>query len=125
MLALPPVNPVMGMRGQSRLGRDYYLRIASNDYSVDPGFIGRMVTWEANHDHVTIRHAGNQVTTHPRSWARGVTITDPNHVTKAATLRHHFQTPRPASSDVVVRDLSEYDRMFGVTIGNNDQAVAQ
>lgn len=124
MLTLPPVDPVTGMRGQSRLGRDYYLRIASNDYSVDPGFIGRMVTWEANLDHVTIRHAGNQVTTHPRSWARGVTITDPNHVTKAATLRHHFQTPKPVSSDVSVRDLSEYDRMFGVTMGNNDQAVA-
>jgi hypothetical protein len=46
MLALPPVDPVVGMRGQSRLGRDYYLRIASNDYSVDPGLIGRMVTWE-------------------------------------------------------------------------------
>lgn len=124
MLALPPVDPVVGLRGQSRLGREYYLRIASNDYSFDPGFIGRMVTWEAGLDRVTIRHAGNQVTTHPRPWTNGVTITDPEHVTKAVTLRHQFQTPRPVTTDVAVRDLSDYDRMFGLNIGNNDQAVA-
>lgn len=64
------------------------------------------------------------MTTHPRSWNSGVNITDPDHVTKAATLRHQFQKPKPVSSDVSVRDSSGYDRMFGVTIGNNDQAVA-
>ena len=124
MLGLPPVDPVIGLRGQSRLGRDYYLRIASNDYSVDPALIGRMVTWEATPDQVTVRHAGNTVTTHPRAWTSGVTITNPDHVVKAATLRGQFQTPRPVNTDVVVRDLSEYDRMFGVTIDSNDQAVA-
>jgi hypothetical protein len=124
MLALPPVDPVTGLRGQSRLGRDYYLRVASNDYSVDPGLIGRMVTWEAGLDQVVVSHAGNVVTRHPRSWTTGVTITDPDHVTKAATLRHQFQTTRPVTIDVAVRDLGDYDRLFGVTIGNNDQAVA-
>jgi transcriptional regulator with XRE-family HTH domain len=119
MLALPPVDPVVGTRGQSRLGRDYYLRVASNDYSVDPGLIGRMVTWEANLDQVVVSHEGKTVTTHPRSWTSGVTITDPEHVTKAATLRHQFQTPKVAAGDVLVRDLADYDRLFGVTIGNN------
>jgi transcriptional regulator with XRE-family HTH domain len=124
MLALPPVDPVTGLRGQSRLGRDYYVRVASNDYSVDPGLIGRMVTWEANLDQVVVSHAGKTVTTHPRSWTTGVTITDPEHVTKAPTLRHHFQTPKPATSDVSVRNLSDYDRLFGITSSNSDQAVA-
>lgn len=124
MVILPPVDPVIGLRGQSRLGRDYYLRIASNDYSVDPGVIGRMVTWEATPDQVTVRHAGSIVTVHPRSWTSGVTITDPDHVTKAATLRHQFQTPKVAAGDVLVRDLADYDRMFGVTINPDNQAVA-
>ena len=124
MLALPPVDPVVGMRGLSRLGRDYYLRVASNDYSVDPGLIGRMVNWEAGLDQVVVSHAGNVVTRHPRSWTTGVTITDPDHVTKAATLRHQFQTPRPVTTDVAVRDLADYDRLFGITISNSDQAVA-
>ncbi len=124
MLALPPVDPVVGMRGLSRLGRDYYLRVASNDYSVDPGLIGRMVNWEAGLNQVVVSHAGNVVTRHPRSWTTGVTITDPDHVTKAATLRHQFQTPRPVTTDVAVRDLADYDRLFGITISNSDQAVA-
>ncbi len=119
MLALPPVDPVVGLRGQGRLGGDYYLRVASNDYSVDPGLIGRMVSWEAGLDRAVVSHAGNTVTTHPRSWTTGVTITNPERVAKPATLRHHFQTPKPATGGVSVRDLSDYDRMFGVTIGNN------
>lgn len=32
--------------------------------------------------------------------------------------------PRPVITNVVVRDLSEYDRMVGVTIDNNNQEVA-
>jgi hypothetical protein len=31
-----------------RLGRDYYLRVDSSDYSVDPTVIGRMVTVTAD-----------------------------------------------------------------------------
>lgn len=53
MLTLPPVDPVTRMRGKSRFGREFYLRVISNYYSVDPGSIGRMVTWEASNDHVT------------------------------------------------------------------------
>lgn len=124
MVGLPPVDPVVGMRGQVRLGRDYYLRVASNDYSVDPGLIGRMVSWEASLDQVVVSHAGNTVTTHPRSWTSGVTVTNPDHVVKAATLRHQFQTPRPVTAEVSVRDLSDYDRLFGVTLGEGNQAVA-
>lgn len=38
MLALPPVPPATGL---TRLPRDHYVRIDSNDYSVHPGVIGR------------------------------------------------------------------------------------
>jgi hypothetical protein len=36
MLPLPPVAPTLGHRSRVRLGRDYYVRVAGNDYSVDP-----------------------------------------------------------------------------------------
>ena len=43
MGALPPVAPSLGSSERVRLGRDYYVRIAGNDYSVDPSVIGRFV----------------------------------------------------------------------------------
>src|SRR5665811_681236 len=36
MGALPPVAPTVGESTRVRLGRDYYVRVAGNDYSVDP-----------------------------------------------------------------------------------------
>jgi transposase len=41
MPGLPPVAPVTGWRLSTRLPRDYYVRVDSNDYSVDPSLIGR------------------------------------------------------------------------------------
>ncbi|WP_343317983.1 hypothetical protein AAFM46_11950 [Arthrobacter sp. TMP15] len=36
MLGLPPVAPVTEFHARVRLPRDYYVRVVSNDYSVDP-----------------------------------------------------------------------------------------
>ena len=115
MLALPPVPPIVGWRNQVRLGRDYYVRIASNDYSVDPTWIGRMVDTHADLDRVQVRLDGRLITEHPRVWARGLTITDTSHVETARRLRQEFQQPRTqAVSDGLVRDLADYDRAFGL-----------
>ena len=43
MLTLPPVPPTVETVTSVRLGRDYYLRVAGNDYSVDPTAIGQLV----------------------------------------------------------------------------------
>ena len=115
MLGLPPVPPLVGWRSQVRLGRDYYVRIARNDYSVDPTWIGRMVDAHADLDRVQVRLDGRLVTEHPRVWARGLTITDTRHVDTAARLRQQFQQPRSqAADDGLVRDLADYDRAFGL-----------
>jgi hypothetical protein len=115
MLALPPVPPVVGWRNQVRLGRDYYVRIASNDYSVDPTAIGRVVSARADLDRVQVKLDGRLVASHPRLWARGVTVTDSAHVATAARLRREFQQPRPRPAvDGLVRDLADYDRAFGI-----------
>ncbi|MCZ2813947.1 hypothetical protein O2W15_21155 [Modestobacter sp. VKM Ac-2979] len=52
MSALPPVPPQVAWRTQVRLGRDYYVRVAGNDYSVDPTIIGRMVDISCDLDRV-------------------------------------------------------------------------
>lgn len=115
MLALPPVPPIVGWRKQVRLGRDYYVTIARNDYSVDPTWIGRMIDASADLDRVQVRLDGRLITEHPRVWARGLTITDTSHVETAKRLRQAFQQPRTqAAGDGMVRDLADYDRAFGL-----------
>lgn len=117
MLALPPIPLHLGWRNTIRLGRDYYVRLDTNDYSVDPTVIGRMVDVAADLERVRVRAEGRIVAEHCRVWARGTTITDPAHVQTAAWLRKQFQQPRAVHSecDDLARDLSDYDRAFGLT----------
>jgi hypothetical protein len=127
MLPLPPIPLHLGWRNRIRLGRDYYVRLDTNDYSVDPTMIGGLVDVAADLDRVRVRAEGRIVAEHPRVWARGTTVTDPVHVETAAWLRKQYQQPRVigaveavgAVGDDLVRDLSDYDRAFGLT----DQAI--
>jgi len=120
MLALPPVPPALGWVNRVRLGRDYYVRVDSCDYSVDPAVIGRFVDVAADLSRVEVRHEGRLVAAHDRAWARGMTITDPAHVAAARLLREQYQQPARAAGAApdpdagLVRDLTDYDRAFGV-----------
>jgi hypothetical protein len=116
MLPLPPVAPTLGWANRVRLGRDYYVRVDSSDYSVDPAVIGRFVDVTADLTRVEVRHEGRLVATHDRVWARGMTITDPAHVGAAKVLREQYQQPRPTPDphEELVRDLGDYDRAFGL-----------
>lgn len=124
MRALPPVAPRVGWNGQVRLGRDYYVRVAGNDYSVCPSVIGRVIDLTCDLQRVQARCAGQLVADHPRSWARALNITDPQHVVTAKGLRQAFQqrerisgAPGPVvrTGDVVARRaLSDYDTLFGL-----------
>jgi len=93
MLPLPPLAPVLGWVNRVRLGRDYYVRLDSCDYSVDPAVIGRFVEVTADLARVEVRHEGRLVATHDRVWARGMTITDPAHVAAAKVLREQYLQP--------------------------------
>ena len=123
MMPLPPVAPSVGHTTRVRLGRDYYVRVAGNDYSVDPGVIGRFVDVTADLSTVIIRCAGQVVGAHTRSWARHVTVTDPAHVAAAAVIRQQFQQRGPLrvgqgtdqrmeDHSVPVRSLADYDALF-------------
>lgn len=115
MLPLPPVPPTVGWASRIRLGRDYYVRVDTNDYSVDPTVIGRLVTVTADLARVRVRADGRLVADHARVWARHMTVTDPTHVAIAEQLRTEFGRPRSHShDDGLLRDLADYDRAFGI-----------
>jgi len=123
MLPLSPVVPDVLFRNTVRLPRDYYVRVHSNDYSVAPALIGRLVDVTADLERIYVAHNGVTVTSHERAWARQLTVTDPDHVAQAAVLRRQFQTlhrhqrPQAHVAFVETASLSSYDDVFGVDTG--------
>jgi len=124
MTPLPPVEPAVGLRCRVRLARDYYVRVDTVDYSVDPRCVGRFVDVVASPTAVTVRCGGHVVAEHARSWAKRGVVTDPAHVAAAAVLRreyaaHREQQQRAARQHtdghpVMLRALPDYDALFGV-----------
>lgn len=116
MVALPPVAPAIGWRTSTRLARDHYVRIASNDYSVHPAVIGRLVEVVADLEQVTVTCGGQLVARHARCWAAHQTITDPAHAAAAAVMRRSCMKAVAAPGDLEVeqRRLSDYDTLLGV-----------
>jgi hypothetical protein len=124
MVGLPPVIPPIGLTHRVRLGRDYYVRIDANDYSVDPRAIGRFVDVLATPARVVASCAGQVVADHARHWGHARTITDPAHRETARALRADLAARRQAQQRstrihgdghvVAIRALPDYDALFGV-----------
>jgi len=117
MIALPPVPPVTGWHRITRLPRDHYVRLDSNDYSVDPSVIGRRIEVTASLSRVRVSCDGRIAADHERVWARHQTITDPAHLAAAQVLRAARRlaaVPGPAAdAEVEYRDLAVYDLLSG------------
>lgn len=126
MLELPPVDPVVGWRFSTRLPRDHYVRLDSNDYSVHPAAIGRRGEVRADLEQVVITLAGAELARHQRCWADHQTITDPDHAAAAADLRRARRLVAvPAiDTDVEHRNLSDYDRMFDLDEASSSEEIA-
>lgn len=128
MLSLPPVTPTIGLRQRVRLARDYYVRVDTVDYSVDPRAIGRFVDVVASPWEVTVRCDGQVVARHERSWAKLGTVTDPEHRATAAQMRQALAVERQRREaatrhhadghPVTLRALPDYDLLFGVDFTN-------
>ncbi|MFE7934652.1 IS21 family transposase [Streptomyces sp. NPDC057456] len=123
MVPLPPVVPPIGLSHRIRLGRDYYVRVDTVDYSVDPQVIGRFVDVTASLETVTVFCDGKVVAQHSRSWARQGVITDAVHAATAARMREALATDRQRRQavrqhadghSVALRALPDYDALFGV-----------
>ena len=111
-----PVLRGAGWRASSRLPRDHYLRLDSNDYSVHPTAVDRRVEIRADLEQVVVTAQGVEVARHQRCWANHQSITDPAHATAAADLRRtrRLTALAPVDTDVEHRRLADYDRMFGL-----------
>jgi hypothetical protein len=124
LLVLPPTAPAVGLRERVRLGRDYYVRVDTVDYSVDPRVIGRFVDVTATLDTVAVHCDGHLVAWHQRCWAKQAVVTDPGHKQTAAALRQEFAEQRRRRQAatryhtdghaVSMRALPDYDALFGV-----------
>jgi transposase len=116
MLSVPPVAPVTGWRASTRLARDHYIRLDSNDYSVHPAVIGRRVEIVADLTRVRVHCDGRVVADHDRLWAKHQTVSDPEHVAAAKTLRRdRIALVRPAAEpEVEIRCLADYDTALGL-----------
>jgi hypothetical protein len=115
MLALPPVAPQTGWLAWTRLARDHYVRLDSNDYSVHPAVISRRIEVAAGQDRVRVLCDGQVVADRERSWAWHQSFTDPAHRAAADALRRQRVAVlrRPAEPEVQVRALAGYDTAFG------------
>ena len=117
MATLPPLAPTTGTTVSTRLGRDYYVSLGGNAYSVHPEAIGRMITVTASLDQVVAHCAGRVVASHQRLWGTAGLASDPEHLAAAAIMRENFRD-RPAVGahldvEVQVADLGAYDAVFG------------
>jgi transposase len=119
VLSLPPVAPVVGWRCSTRLPRDHYVRLDSNDYSVHPNVIGRRIEVLADLRRVRVVCDGRQVADHDRIWAKHQTLTDPEHLAAAQALRRErlMLVRPPLEAEVETRCLADYDTALGLDDG--------
>jgi transposase len=115
MLTLPPLAPETGWRSWARLARDHYVRLDSNDYSVDPAAIGRRIEVTADLARVRVTCDGQPVADHERLWAWHQSISDPAHIAAARAMRRQRAAAlRPAAEpEVQIRALADYDTALG------------
>jgi transposase len=128
MLTLPPVPPATGWRAATRLARDHYIRLDSNDYSVHPAVVGRRIEIIADLQRVRVLCEGRVVADHHRVWAWHQTITDQDHLQAANRLRRDrdrlLRPVRDTTSEnepipVEQRQLTDYDHALGIDLGDS------
>lgn len=115
MLSFPPVLPDPSWRWSTRLPRDHYVRVDTNDYSVNPRFVGRRVDIRVTLDEVVVTCEGTEVARHRRCLARHQSLLAPEHARILRAMRAEAAlAARPEAVEVEERDLSVYDRIVGV-----------
>src|SRR5262249_18364243 len=109
MRPLPERLPDVDRRFLARIAPDPYLRVDSNDYSLDPRLVGRRVALRVSQREVTAvaLETGELACRHRRSFARHRTITALEHARALRQLRG-----APAEPEVETRPLERYDQLI-------------
>jgi transposase len=114
MRAFPPVLPDPAWRFATRLPRDHYVRVDTNDYSVNPRVVGRRIEVRVDLDCVVATCEGVEVARHRRCLAKHRTLLDPAHAMTLRMMRAEQIVTSAFEATVEERDLADYDKALGV-----------
>jgi hypothetical protein len=114
MMGFPPVLPDPSWRFAMRLPRGHYVRVDTNDYSVNPRFVGRRVDVRVTLDEVVATCDGTEVARHRRCLAKHQTLLQPEHARVLRAMRAEARLASTLVDEVEERDLAVYDRALGV-----------
>jgi hypothetical protein len=109
MRPLPARLPDVDRRLVTRVPPDPYLRVDTNDYSLDPSLVGRRVELRVSQRQVfgVALETGELACRHRRSFARHRTITALEHARVLRELRG-----APPEPEVETRPLERYDQLI-------------
>jgi hypothetical protein len=112
MRPLPARMPEIDRRFVTRVAAQPYLRVDTNDYSLDPRLAGRRIEVRVSQREVTAvaLDSGELACRHRRRFARNLTFTDPGHQAQLDRLRSERRHGRHV--DVEVRPLARYDALI-------------
>jgi transposase len=112
MRPLPTAMPDCDRRIVVRVPRQPYLRVDRNDYSIDPAFAGRRVELRVSQTEViaVVLDTGELACRHRRSFAGGLTVTDPGHQTQLE--RQRARRRGRDDVEVEIRPLARYDALI-------------
>ncbi len=112
MRALPEHMPETDRRFVMRVPQQPYLRFDTNDYSLDPRAAGRRVEVRVGQGQIRAiaLDGGETVASHRRSFAKGLTFTDPAHQILLDGLRGERR--RGPQVEVERRSLDRYDALI-------------
>jgi hypothetical protein len=107
-----PSLPDVDRRFVWRVPQQPYLRFDRNDYSIDPRFAGRRVEVRVSQREVmaVVLDSGEVACRHRRSFAGGLTLTDPSHQTELDRLRARRRLRDQV--EVEIRPLARYDQLI-------------
>jgi hypothetical protein len=112
MRPLPERLPDVDRRFVIRVPQQPYVRFDRNDYSLDPRFAGRRVEVRVSQRELTavVLDTGELACRHRRSFAGGLTLTDPEHQTELDRQRERRRQRHEV--DVEIRPLARYDAVI-------------
>jgi transposase len=114
MMPFPPVRPDPSWRFTVRLPRDHYVRVDTNDYSVNPRYVGRRIQVRVTLEEVIASCDGTEVARHKRCLAKHQTLLHPDHARVLRAMRAEQLVAAVFADAVEERDLTDYDRALGV-----------
>jgi len=95
-------------------GKTPYLRFDRNDYSIPPDHVRKPLTLVATPDEVRILDGADEIARHPRSYDKGQSIEDPQHI--AALVAWKKAARAPKGRDALCAGLPHAEAFFEATL---------